>query len=79
MCKRLASVLAIATLAGAAQAATLHVPADCLTIQAAVDAAAAEGDEILVAPGVYQQQVFITGRNLQSPGPPEQSSRPGPA
>jgi hypothetical protein len=68
MCKRLASVLAIATLAGAAQAATLHVPADCLTIQAAVDAAAAEGDEILVAPGVYQQQVFITGKKLTITG-----------
>jgi hypothetical protein len=66
--KRLASVLAMATLAGAAQAATLHVPADYLTIQAAVDAAAPEGDEILVAPGVYQQQVFITGKKLTITG-----------
>jgi hypothetical protein len=66
--KRLASMFAIATLASAAEAATLHVPADYPTIQAAVDAAAPAGDEILIAPGVYQQQVFIAEKKLTLSG-----------
>ena len=45
--------LATLTLASAAQAAQLLVPVDYLTIQQAVDAAV-DGDEILIAPGVYQ-------------------------
>ncbi len=49
-------------------AATLRVPADYTTIQTAVDAAASSGDEILIAPGVYQQQVFITGKKLTLTG-----------
>ena len=36
--------------------ATLRVPADYATIQAAVDAAA-PGDVILVAPGIYEEAV----------------------
>lgn len=35
-----------------AEAATLHVPADHPTIQAAIDSAA-NGDEVLVAPETY--------------------------
>jgi hypothetical protein len=66
--KRLAATLATAALAGALQAATLRVPADYLTIQAAVDAAAPAGDEILIAPGVYQQQVLITEKQLTLSG-----------
>jgi hypothetical protein len=51
-------------------AATLRVPADYPTIQAAVDAAAPAGDEILIAPGVYEQQVFITEKKLTLTGSP---------
>jgi hypothetical protein len=44
--------------------ASLHVPADYSTIQAA----AASGDEILVAPGIYNQQVVIKGKSLTLTG-----------
>jgi hypothetical protein len=41
-----------------AWADTLRVPADFPTVQAAVDAAA-PGDEVLVAPGLYEEHVII--------------------
>src|SRR5262249_10129597 len=44
----------------AASAAVIAVPADHLTIQSAVDAAAA-GDVVRVSPGVYPERVRITG------------------
>ena len=46
------SIVATLVLAGTSFAATINVPADYTTIQAAVDAAS-NGDEILVAPGIY--------------------------
>jgi len=49
-------------------AATLHVPVDYSTIQAAVDAAASN-DVIRIAPGVYTNQVVITDKNLTLSGP----------
>ena len=47
-----ASIVAALVLAGTTTAATINVPADYTTIQAAVNAAS-DGDEILVAPGTY--------------------------
>jgi hypothetical protein len=46
------AVVATLVLAGASFAATINVPADYTTIQAAVDAAS-NGDEIIVGPGTY--------------------------
>ncbi|MDP6312391.1 MAG: hypothetical protein QF781_09595, partial [Phycisphaerales bacterium] len=46
------SIVATLVLAGTSLAATINVPADYTTIQAAVDAASG-GDVILVAPGTY--------------------------
>ena len=43
--------------------AIINVPADQPTIQSAV-AAAANGDEILIAPGTYQGGVYVTGKSL---------------
>lgn len=46
-------------LPAAARAALLHVPADYATIQAAVDAAQPD-DVVMIAPGVYEEQVVVT-------------------
>ena len=51
------------------RASDLHVPADYATIQAAVDAAAS-GDTIHIAPGVYVEQIFIKDKNLNLIGKP---------
>ncbi len=51
-----------------AHAATLTVPGDYASIQAAVDAAS-DGDEILVSPGTYDETIEIrSGITLQGPG-----------
>jgi len=51
------------------RAAVIHVPADYPTIQAAVDAAAS-GDEIQIAAGVYSGQVDIVHKDLTLSGSP---------
>jgi hypothetical protein len=55
-----------------------HVPGDFPTIQAAVDAAA-EGDTILVAPGVYSENVVVSTSRLElrGAGPVSPVERPG--
>jgi len=55
--------------AGAGRAAVIHVPADYPTIQAAVDAAQ-NHDTILIAAGVYTNQVVIENKNLTLSGSP---------
>ncbi|MCH7869320.1 MAG: hypothetical protein IH881_16625 [Myxococcales bacterium] len=71
------SVLTLALLAfalgpgGLARAADIHVPADRSTIQGAIVAAAA-GDVIIVAPGVYPELINFLGKaiELRSSGGP---------
>ena len=50
-------------------AATIRVPADYSTIQAAADAASS-GDTVEIAPGVYAEQILIVGKNLTLAGKP---------
>ncbi|MCS7035464.1 MAG: HYR domain-containing protein, partial [Saprospiraceae bacterium] len=58
------ALLAAGMLGGlSAQAAIINVPADYPTISAAV-AAASPGDEIVVAPGTYNENVLINKNNL---------------
>lgn len=49
--------------AASASAAQLNVPAEFATIQAALDAAA-DGDEILVQPGVYVETIDFLGKDV---------------
>jgi len=58
---------ATCTLASAAEAATLKVPQQYGTIQAAVDAAQ-EGDIVRVAPGIYTEHVIIQGKAITLAG-----------
>jgi serine protease len=44
-------------------AATIRVPADQPTIQAAIDAATS-GDIVLVAPGAYYEAINFNGKNI---------------
>jgi pectin methylesterase-like acyl-CoA thioesterase len=44
-------------------AATIRVPSDYSTIQAATDAASS-GDTVEIAPGVYAEQILIVGKSL---------------
>jgi hypothetical protein len=40
-----------------------HVPAECETIQAAIDVAS-DGDEIVVAPGIWKEQIEISEKSI---------------
>lgn len=65
----LAGALLLAVIPGLASAADIRVPSDHPTIQAAVDAAA-DGDTIHIASGVYTNQVRILSRRLTLIGQP---------
>ena len=56
-------------------AATIRVPADYSTIQAAADAASS-GDTVQIAPGVYAEQILIVGKSQPLPANLEPSSEP---
>jgi hypothetical protein len=55
--------IALVSAAGAAGAATIRVPGDRPTVQAGIDAAR-DGDVVLVAPGIYREEVRIAGKAI---------------
>ncbi len=65
--KVILSCLAVLAAAGVASAATLKVPQQFATIQAAVDAAA-DGDTIVVSKGTYEENVVVATPNLHFVG-----------
>ena len=62
--KPLESLFLAVLLVGSASGATVRVPADFGTIQSAIDAVA-DGDEIVVAPGLYQERINYSAKEIQ--------------
>jgi hypothetical protein len=57
------AVLSAAVLSGVGRAAVIHVPGDVSGIQSAINASKA-GDVILVAPGVYHENISFQGKAI---------------
>ncbi len=57
-----AAVAIIISITAGAGAVRIHVPTDYTTIQAAIDAASASGDSVLVSPGTYDERVNFKGK-----------------
>ena len=64
---RVVGVSVVAIVISPALADTICVPDDHDTIQAAIDAAA-DGDEICVAPGTYPEAIDLLGKGAQGSG-----------
>ena len=61
----LVCVLLLLSAGRAADEATIHVPADFNSIQAAIDAAVSYADEIEVAPGTYNESIDFNGKAVR--------------
>ena len=63
--KLLFLITALLTLTGSLSAATINVPGDFGTIQAAIaDAGTVNGDEIIVSPGTYLEAINFNGKAI---------------
>ncbi|MBT8486771.1 MAG: hypothetical protein KJO43_14415, partial [Phycisphaerae bacterium] len=65
--RSLIAVVAAATVTTGVTAADIHVPDDFPTIQAAIDAAV-DGDQVLVSPGTYLEQIDLLGKAIRVEG-----------
>jgi hypothetical protein len=63
VCNLFAFLVLLQTVAPAIGASVIHVPADQLTIQAAINAASA-GDTVLVSPGTYTEKINFNGKAI---------------
>jgi len=61
--------MGVVLMGASARAAIINVPADCATIQAAINAAT-DDDEIVVQPGTYVERIDFLGKAITVRGAP---------